>query len=121
MPPSRPGFEQIKVNCVLMRGRNEDQLVPLVEYAAERNLLLRFIELMPVSTSEVLQRRIFSRSREAQRELEAHYGSLMPEPEFPHEWPGELLSKLPGRRPAHRIYRRDDATCISARAATNCG
>ena len=42
-------FEQIKLNAVLMRGRNEDQLVPLVEFAAARNLILRFIELMPVS------------------------------------------------------------------------
>ena len=30
------GFEQIKLNAVLMRGRNEDQLVPLIEFAAER-------------------------------------------------------------------------------------
>jgi cyclic pyranopterin phosphate synthase len=48
------GFPQIKLNCVLMRGRNEDQLVPLVEYASSRALLLRFIELMPVSHSDVL-------------------------------------------------------------------
>ncbi|MEY2545683.1 MAG: 3,8-cyclase, partial [Verrucomicrobiota bacterium] len=39
------GFEQIKLNCVLMRGRNEDQLAPLIEFASERNLILRFIEL----------------------------------------------------------------------------
>ena len=48
------GFDQIKLNCVLMRGRNQDQLVPLVEYAGAKNLLLRFIELMPVSTGDVL-------------------------------------------------------------------
>jgi len=76
------GFEQIKLNCVLMRGRNEDQLVPLVEYAAERDLLLRFIELMPVSTSEVLEEANFLPIREAQRRLETHYGSLVPEPGF---------------------------------------
>src|SRR5438067_995200 len=28
------GFDQIKLNAVLMRGRNEDQLVPLIEFAA---------------------------------------------------------------------------------------
>src|SRR4030095_5120802 len=48
------GFPQIKVNCVLMRGRNHEGLAALVDFAAERNLLLRFIELMPVSTTEVL-------------------------------------------------------------------
>jgi len=42
-----------------MRGRNEDQLLPLIEFAAARNLLLRFIELMPVSTTEVLNENNF--------------------------------------------------------------
>jgi GTP 3',8-cyclase len=37
------GFEQIKLNTVLMRGRNEDQLIPLIEFAAQRDLILRFI------------------------------------------------------------------------------
>ncbi len=76
------GFELIKLNCVLMRGRNEDQFGPLVDYAAERDLLLRFIELMPVSTNEVLSDANFLPIREAQRQLEARYGPLMPEPQF---------------------------------------
>src|SRR5580765_2940303 len=48
------GFPQVKLNCVLMRGRSERYLTGLIDFAAERNLLLRFIELMPVSTTEVL-------------------------------------------------------------------
>src|SRR5262249_27208486 len=48
------GFEQIKLNTVLMRGRNEDQLIPLIEFAGARSLILRFIEMMPVSTTDVL-------------------------------------------------------------------
>src|SRR5881392_959506 len=39
------GFDQIKLNTVLMRGRNDDQLVPLTEFAGSRNLILRFIEM----------------------------------------------------------------------------
>lgn len=76
------GFEMIKLNCVLMRGRNEAQLVPLTEFAAERGLLLRFIELMPVSTTEVLHEDNFLPVRRAQRILESHYGALLPEPHF---------------------------------------
>jgi cyclic pyranopterin phosphate synthase len=75
-------FPLIKLNCVLMRGRNDDQLVPLVEFAAERNLLLRFIELMPVSHSEVLNETNFLPIAEARRNLEAHFGTLIPEPTF---------------------------------------
>src|SRR6266513_1344790 len=48
------GFDQIKLNTVLMRGRNEDQFIPLIDFAASQNLILRFIEMMPVSTTEVL-------------------------------------------------------------------
>ena len=76
------GFPQIKLNCVLMRGRNDDALAPLVDFAAERNLLLRFIELMPVSTTEVLTETNFFPVAEAKRALEAKFGSLIPVPEF---------------------------------------
>jgi cyclic pyranopterin phosphate synthase len=76
------GFEQIKLNTVLMRGRNEDELVPLIEFAAARGLILRFIELMPVSTTEVLSERNFMSTFEAKRLIESHYGSLVPEPTF---------------------------------------
>jgi cyclic pyranopterin phosphate synthase len=75
-------FPLIKLNCVLMRGRNDDQLVPLVQFAAERNLLLRFIELMPVSHSEVLDETNFLPIAEARRNLETHFGPLIPEPAF---------------------------------------
>ncbi|PYJ78385.1 MAG: hypothetical protein DME77_00340 [Verrucomicrobia bacterium] len=76
------GFDLIKLNCVLMRGRNEDQLIPLIEFAATRNLILRFIEMMPVSTSEVLDDKNFMSIFEAKRSIESHYGNLIPEPEF---------------------------------------
>ena len=76
------GFAQIKLNCVLMRGRNDDALAPLVDFAAERNLLLRFIELMPVSTTEVLTETNFFPVGEAKRALESKFGPLLPQPEF---------------------------------------
>ena len=90
------GFEQIKVNAVLMRGRNDDQLVPLAEFAASRGLLLRFIELMPVSTSEVLSEENFLPVLEAKRKLDAHYGSLIPEPTFRTNGPATYY-QIPGR------------------------
>ena len=90
------GFEQIKLNCVLMRGRNEDQFVPLVEYAAARNLMLRFIELMPVSTGDVLHDENFLPVAEARRALESRYGPLIPEPTFRTNGPSSYY-KIPGR------------------------
>jgi len=76
------GFPQVKLNCVLMRGRNDSGLTNLVNFAAERNLLLRFIELMPVSTTEVLSETNFFPVAEARRAIEARFGALIPQPEF---------------------------------------
>jgi cyclic pyranopterin phosphate synthase len=90
------GFELIKINCVLMRGRVEEQFAPLIGYAAERNLLLRFIELMPVSTSEVLSEAQFLPVAEARRAIEERYGALMPEPQFRTNGPASYY-RLPGR------------------------
>src|SRR5436853_427022 len=86
----------IKLNCVLMRGRDEDQLISLVEFAAERNLILRFIELMPVSHSDVLDETNFLPIAEAQRNIEAHFGALIPEPTFRTNGPSTYY-KVGGR------------------------
>jgi cyclic pyranopterin phosphate synthase len=91
------GFDQIKLNAVLMRGRNEDQLLPLIEFAAERKLLLRFIELMPVSTVDVLNESNFMSVMEAKRLVESAYGSLIPETDFRTNGPATYY-QIPGRR-----------------------
>ncbi len=41
------GFSPIKLNTVIMRGINEDEVVSLVEFARDNGLEIRFIELMP--------------------------------------------------------------------------
>jgi GTP 3',8-cyclase len=90
------GFPQIKLNSVLMRGRNDDQLVALIEFAGQRNLILRFIELMPVSTSEVLNEENFMSILHAKRIIESHYGALIPEPSFRTNGPATYY-QIPGR------------------------
>src|SRR4029079_5716066 len=89
------GFDQIKLNAVLMRDRNEDQLLPLIQFAAARNLLLRFIELMPVSTTEVLTESNFMSVTEAKRLIESAYGSLIPETEVRTHGPASYY-QVPG-------------------------
>jgi cyclic pyranopterin phosphate synthase len=53
------GFERVKLNCVLMRGKSEPEIWPLVLFAAEHKLPLRFIELMPLSRTDVLTEKNF--------------------------------------------------------------
>jgi cyclic pyranopterin phosphate synthase len=75
-------FPSIKINAVLMRGRSEDQLLPLVDFAAKKSVLLRFIELMPVSTTEMLDDSNFFPINEARRSLEKEFRALIPQPDF---------------------------------------
>ncbi len=44
----REGFSPIKVNAVLMRGVNDDEVVPLASWARDEGYELRFIEWMPL-------------------------------------------------------------------------
>ncbi|PYJ36120.1 MAG: GTP 3',8-cyclase MoaA [Verrucomicrobia bacterium] len=90
-------FGQIKLNTVLMRGRNEDQFIPLIEFAGARDLILRFIEMMPVSTSDVLDEHNFMSILEAKRSIESFYGSLIPETEFRTNGPATYY-QIPGRK-----------------------
>ncbi len=90
------GFEQIKLNSVLMRARNEDQLVPLIEFAGSHDLILRFIEMMPVSTTEVLSDKNFLPVAEAKRAIEKYYGDLIPQTSFRTNGPATYY-QIPGR------------------------
>jgi cyclic pyranopterin phosphate synthase len=65
------GFESVKLNTVLIRGRNDCQIVPLVRFAARQDVAIRFIELMPVSLTEMLDESNFLSAAEAGRIIAA--------------------------------------------------
>ncbi|HEX3624068.1 MAG TPA: GTP 3',8-cyclase MoaA [Verrucomicrobiae bacterium] len=74
------GFERIKLNCVLMRGVNENEIWPLVLFAAEHGFPLRFIELMPLTRSDVLTEKNFFPIGDAMRLLSGR-DELIPQPD----------------------------------------
>jgi cyclic pyranopterin phosphate synthase len=45
------GLAPVKVNCVVKRGTNDDQILPLVRHFRHSGHILRFIEYMDVGTS----------------------------------------------------------------------
>ena len=47
------GLSPVKVNCVLMRGFNEDQIIPFGMFAREEGVVVRFIEFMPLEEERV--------------------------------------------------------------------
>ena len=42
------GFDRIKLNSVIMRGYNEDEVIALTDYALDRDIDIAFIEEMPL-------------------------------------------------------------------------
>lgn len=73
------GYERVKLNCVLMRGVNEGELWPLARFAAEHEIPLRLIELMPLTSTEVLTGTNFFSVGDAMR-LFAEHDELIAEP-----------------------------------------
>ena len=45
----------VKINCVPIKGINENDIVPLAELACENNIAVRFIELMPLGYGASMQ------------------------------------------------------------------
>jgi GTP 3',8-cyclase len=89
------GFQSIKLNAVLMKGTSEQSLMPLIEFAREKHLLLRFIELMPVSSSEVLHEDNFLAIATARRFIEQHTGPLIAQPDYRTNGPAAYF-QIPG-------------------------
>lgn len=65
----RVGFEPIKVNVVLMRGRNNDEITDFAELTRERPWHVRFIELMPTGGNLELSANSFFSCSEALERL----------------------------------------------------
>jgi cyclic pyranopterin phosphate synthase len=47
------GLSPIKVNCVLLRGFNDDQIVAFGKFARKEGVVVRFIEFMPLEEDRV--------------------------------------------------------------------
>ncbi len=47
------GLSPVKVNCVLLRGFNDDQIVAFGKFAREEGVVVRFIEFMPLEEDRV--------------------------------------------------------------------
>lgn len=50
------GFSPIKINVVLMRGENDDEIVDFARFGREHNVGVRFIEFMPLDADDTWSR-----------------------------------------------------------------
>ncbi len=63
------GFEKIKLNAVIMKGRNEEEILDLVDFALDRGLDISFIEEMPLGLIDDHDRALTFCSSDETREI----------------------------------------------------
>jgi GTP 3',8-cyclase len=75
---ARAGFESIKIDTVVVRGVNDDELVEMIEFGRQAGAEVRFIEYMDVGgATRWTHEAVFSR-REMLAALGARYGAIGP-------------------------------------------
>ncbi len=71
------GFERIKLNAVILKGRNDDEVLDLVEFARDEGLDISFIEEMPLGdVSDHRRDETYCSSDEVQELIEARHPLL---------------------------------------------
>ena len=68
------GFQRTKLNCVVLKGRNDHEINDLVQFAIDRDLDLTFIEEMPLGTiSEHSRAEAFFSSEQVRERIAERY------------------------------------------------
>ncbi len=70
----KAGFKRVKINSVIMKHRNHDEIPALVAFAEERGMDISFIEEMPLGeTGDHDRGELYYSSHEVLRDLQHHY------------------------------------------------
>jgi cyclic pyranopterin phosphate synthase len=88
------GLDPVKLNCVVMRGVNDDEVVDLAAFGREQQVAVRFIEFMPLDAPGQWRRDLVVPQREIVAAIDAAF-------------PLEPLAR--GPEPAERFRYRDGA------------
>jgi cyclic pyranopterin phosphate synthase len=68
------GFRRLKLNTVILKHRNEDEILDLVEFVVARGMDITFIEEMPLGLIDEHDRELaYYSSDEVRREIETRY------------------------------------------------
>lgn len=91
------GFERLRLNAVIMRGRNDDEVLDLVDFARSREVDLAFIEEMPLGLIDEHDRALTLASSDWIREHITEHYALTP------------LGEPGGTSGPARLYRMTDS------------
>jgi len=87
------GFDKVKINVVVMRGVNDDEVLDLARFGRERRVEVRFIEFMPLDA----ERRWAADAVVSQEEIIGKIQAEFPlEPVVRGSEPAELFSYIDG-------------------------
>jgi cyclic pyranopterin phosphate synthase len=101
---ARAGFESLKIDTVIVRGLNDDELAEMIQFGKQVGAEVRFIEYMDVGGATKWSRDSVVSRREMLERLGLTYGAIEPEPER-------------GSAPAAR-YRVPDGTTFGIISST---
>src|SRR5215211_5851568 len=94
------GLDPVKVNCVVIRGVNDDEIVDLARYGRAKGVGLRFIEFMPLDAEGTWSMDQVVPAREILDRIDAA---------FPLERESDAPAANDGTEPATRYRYRDGA------------
>ena len=83
------GLTPLKVNCVLLRGFNDDQIEGFAHFARKENVVVRFIEFMPLEEGRLWTPEIVV----PLKEIVARIGRVLPLVELPLREPSETARR----------------------------
>ena len=69
----RAGLEPIKINAVIVRGHNEDEVADFAAFAREHDVKMRFIEFMPLDSGHEWSRDMVVSGREIRDRIDKRF------------------------------------------------
>ncbi|MFM9905894.1 MAG: GTP 3',8-cyclase MoaA [Pyrinomonadaceae bacterium] len=92
------GFEPVKVNACVVRGRNDDEMVEFARFAREYDIAMRFIEFMPLDSGHEWSRDMVVPGREIHAAINVVYPLRLKEPSRGSEtaWKYEFVDGAKG-------------------------
>ncbi len=88
---SDSGFEQIRINVVVIRGINDDEVLDFVDFGAKNSLDVRFIEFFPTHSRCEASGDFFVSSKEIKQKIESSFGQLICLGNDPYSGPAQYF------------------------------
>ncbi|GIX43289.1 MAG: cyclic pyranopterin monophosphate synthase [Leptospiraceae bacterium] len=63
----------LKINTTILKGFNENQILPLLEYCGKRNIIIRYLEYMLMGVSETIHKERFFSMFDILNEIQKRY------------------------------------------------